>query len=118
MDYPDLPELPIYGFAPDLGGLLGFMITFVLPLLAALFMKRSWSTGTKGVILLALAAVKVIVEAWLMAINKGVAFDFVPIVYTTVLNFVIAVAVYFGLWRGTQVQQSALRSGVTDSRPL
>lgn len=118
MDYPDLGELPVYGFSPDLGGLLGFVITFVLPLIAALLMKRSWSTGVKGTILLMLAAVKVIVEAGLMAVNKGVAFDFIPIVYTTALNFVIAVAVHFGLWRGTRIQESAIRSGVTDGRPV
>lgn len=116
MDYSDLPVIPVYGFAPNAGGLLGLIITFVLPIVAAFFMKQSWSAGTKGLILLALAAVKSIVEAWLMAYNTGVDFDFVPLVYTVVVNFIIAVAVHFGLWRGTNVQVSAIRSGVTDGR--
>lgn len=113
-EYPDLPELPLYGFAPNAGGLLGLIITFVLPIIAALLMKRSWSAGKKGVVLLALTAAKSIVEAWLMAVNTGVDFDVIPTIYTVVVNFIIAVAVHFGLWRGTSVQQSALSSGVRD----
>jgi hypothetical protein len=114
MEYPDLPEIPVYGFAPNVGGLLGFLITIVLPLLAALLMKASWGTGTKGVILLALSAVKSIIEAWLMSVNTNVDFDFVPLVYTVGLNFIIAVAVHFGLWRGTAPQRAAIHSGITD----
>lgn len=112
--YPDLPEIQVYGFAPDAGGLIGLLITLVLPLLVGLLSKQSWGTGTKGAILLGLAAVKTVLEAWLMATNKGVAFDFVPIVYTTLINFVIAVAVHFGLLRNTPVQRKAQNAGITD----
>lgn len=115
MEYPNLPEIPVYGFAPDLGGLLGLVLAVILPLIAGLLMKQSRPAGTKGTILLLLAAVKVIIEAWLMSNNTGVAFEFVPIVYTTIVNFLIAVAMHFGLWRGTAIQRAAITSGVTDS---
>ncbi len=116
-EYPTLPELPVYGFAPDLGGLLGLVITFLLPLAVAFMTKHSWSAGKKGTVLLLLAAIKSIFEAWLMATNKGVAFDFVPTVYTTVVNFLIAVAVHFGLYRGTSLQRGLATSGVKDETP-
>ncbi len=117
MEYPDLPELPLYGFAPNLGGLLGLIITFVLPLATAFLTKQSWGTGKKGTVLLALAALKSIFEAWLMSANTGLDFDFVPTVYTTVINFMIAVAVHFGLYRGTPLQRAAAASGVKDANP-
>lgn len=113
-EYPDLPELPLYGFAPNLGGLVGLLITFVLPLLVAVLTRQSWGAGKKGAVLLALAALKSILEAWLMAANTGVSFEFVPTVYTTVINFMIAVAVHFGLYRGTPLQRAAAARGVTD----
>lgn len=112
MEYTDLPEMPVYGFAPDLGGLLNLVITFVLPLIAALLMKRTWSTGAKGTILLAVSAIKSIIVAWLAAVNTAADFEWIPILYTTVVTFVIAVAVHFGFWKGTSVQQSAINSGV------
>jgi hypothetical protein len=114
MEYPDLPELPLYGFSPDLGGLLGLLVTFVLPLAVGVLTKQSWGTGTKGTVLLLLSAIKSIVEAWLMAVNTGVDFEFVPTVYTTVVNFMIAVALYFGWYRGTPIQRAAAGAGVTD----
>ena len=116
MEYTDLPEIPIYGFAPDAGGLLGLLLTVILPLIAGLLMKQSWGTGTKGAILLILAAVKVTIEAALMANNKGVDFEFIPVVYTVAINFAIAVAAHFGLWKNTAPQKAAINSGITDHR--
>lgn len=117
MEYPDLPELPLYGFAPNAGGLVGLVITFILPLVTAFLTRQSWGVGKKGTVLLALAAIKSIFEAWLMAANTGVDFDFVPTVYTTVVNFMIATAVHFGLYRGTPLQRAAAAAGVKDPNP-
>lgn len=112
-----IPALPVYGFRPDLGGLLGLILTVVLPLLAGLLMKRSWNAATKGTVLLALAAIKTLVEGYLQAVNTGVHLDGVALTITTVVNFVIAVALHFGLWRGSGIQQAAIDSGVRDPRP-
>ncbi len=110
----ELPNLPGYLFEPSLGGLISTVLTFLLPLLAAILMRQSWGTGLKGTVLLLLAAVKVFLEAWIAAINSGVNFNFTVVLYGVVLNFLVAVAMHFGLWRGTSVQQALMNSGNTD----
>lgn len=107
----DLPELPTYMFELSLPGVLSTLITMVLPLLAGLVMRPAWSSGAKAVTLLGLSAVKALLEAWLAAVNAGIAFDWVKIGYSLLLTFLVAVAMHFGLWRGTGVQQAALRVG-------
>jgi hypothetical protein len=106
------PTLPTYLFEPSLAGVLSLALTVLLPLGAALLMRSNWSAFRKGLVLLALAAVKTFLEAWVGAANSGEAFDFATTAYTVVINFGIAVAAYFGLLKGTDTQQAALRSGV------
>jgi hypothetical protein len=113
-----LPELPTYLFAPSIVGLLSLLLTAVLPLLAGLLMKQSWSAAQKGTVLLILAAVKTYAEAWLAAADAGLAFNHVTTIYAIVVNFGIAVASYFGLLKGTAVQQAAITHGVKDSRTI
>jgi len=112
MDSIILPELPTYLFAPNLAGVLSLILTVLLPLGAALLMKQSWSTTAKGMVLLALAAVKAFAEAWLAATVSGVTFNAAEVGYAVVVNWGIAVAAYFGLLKDTDVQQSAIRAGV------
>lgn len=103
----DLPPLPVYGFAPNLGGLLSLAITIVLPILVGLVTKRSTGAGVKAVLLLVLAAVNAVLSAWLQSVNTAAVFDWIPVVYTTAVNFLIAVAMHFGLWRPTGVADAA-----------
>ncbi|MBF9135338.1 hypothetical protein I0C86_41545 [Plantactinospora sp. S1510] len=110
----DLPALPVYGFRADAGGLLSLAITILLPILVGLITRRSTSAGTKAVLLLTLAAVKVILEAWLQAANTAATFEWIPVVYTTAVNLAIAVAVHFGLYRPTGATDAAQRSLVAD----
>lgn len=110
----EVPELPAYGFTPDLGGLLSVIITVLLPIFVGLVTRSSTSSALKGVLLLGVAAVKVVVEAWLQAENTGVDFEFVPVVVSVLINFVIAVAVHYGLWKPTGVTAAAQRTLVTD----
>lgn len=114
MDSIILPELPTYLFAPNLPGVLSLILTVLLPLAAALLMRQSWSTTAKGMVLLGLAAVKAFAEAWLVAVDASVAFNFAEVGYAVAVNWGIAVAAYFGLLKGTGVQRSALQSGVKD----
>lgn len=110
------PELPTYLFAPTLGGLLSLIVQIVLPLLAALLMKASWSTSAKGVVLLAASALKSFVEAWLAAIDANTAFDLRGAAINTLVVWGIAVGIHFGFLRGTSVQRAAISSGVSDGR--
>ncbi len=111
------PELPTYTGVPTLAGLLSLAVTFLLPVIAALFMRTTWSPFARGLVLLAVAAVKVFLEAFLVAADAGVDFNFVTAAYTVVVQFTMAVVVHFGLLRGTDLQQAALRGGVVKGTP-
>ena len=54
MDSVVFPELPTYLFEPSLYGVLSTLLTVVLPLLAALLMRSTWSAFRKGLVLLGL----------------------------------------------------------------
>lgn len=110
----DVPTLPVYGFTPNLGGLLSLAITIVLPILVGLATRRSTSAGAKAVLLLALAAVKTVLEAWLQAENTAATFEWVAVAYTTAINFGIAVALHFGLFKPTGVADAAQNTAVKD----
>ena len=110
----DVPTLPVYGFEPNLGGLLSLAITIALPILVGLVTRRSTSAGVKAVLLLALAAVKTVLEAWLQAANTSVDFVWIPVAYTTAINFLIAVALHFGLFKPTGMAGAAQDSLVRD----
>lgn len=115
MTSDDIPALPVYGFDPQsLSGLLSLAITVLLPLLVGLLTKRSTSPGTRAVLLLAFAAVKSFLEAWLQAANTAVDFAFVPVAISVVVNFAIAVIAHFGFWSPTGVSGAAQDSMVKD----
>lgn len=114
MDSIVFPALPTYLFEPSLAGFLSLIVTILLPLAAALLMKSRWSAFQKGLVLLFLATAKAFVEAWLGATSAGESFDLWRVLYADVINFGIAVAAYFGLYRDTAVQQAAINSGVKD----
>ena len=109
------PQLPTYLGEPSLAGLLSLLVTFILPLIAALFMRAGWSTTTKGLVLLAVAVVKAYLEAWLGATQNDVTFNFVAAAYSTLVTFAMAVVAYFGVLKNSSVQQAAIRGGVVPS---
>lgn len=111
MDSIIFPELPTYVGEPSLAGLLSLAVTVLLPIIAALFMKSSWSAFRKGLVLFVLAAIKAYVEAWLGAVTSGEDFHFVNAAYSTVVQFVLAVVAYIGLLKNTAPQQAALAGG-------
>jgi hypothetical protein len=118
MDSIVFPALPTYLFEPSLAGVLSLLLTVVLPLLGALLMKSRWSAFRKGLVLLALAAVKAFLEAWIGATESGEGFDLAETVYSVLINFGLAVIVYVGLLRDTVWIRSAQASGpIRDSGP-
>jgi hypothetical protein len=118
MDSVVFPQLPTYLFEPSLAGVLSLAVTFLLPLLAALLMKSSWSTVAKGLVLLALATLKAFLEAWLGATNSGEHFDLWRTLYADLVNFGLAVIFYFGILRNTATQQAALNGGPVNDRTI
>lgn len=112
-----MTDLPIYGFRPDLGGLLGLAVTVLLPLAVGLVTTRATGAGVKAALLLFLAAVKSVLEAWLQAINTSVDFDAIPVVYATAVSFGIAVAVHFGLFKPAGLAAAAQAVGARKPHP-
>jgi hypothetical protein len=113
------PALPTYLFEPSLAGVLSLVLTFLLPLLAALLMRSSWSALRKGLVLLALATIKAFLEAWLGAETSHEHFDLWRVLYADLVNFGLAVIFHFGLLRGSTTQRAALEGGpVNDRRPV
>ncbi|MFI5895596.1 hypothetical protein ACIA5D_36430 [Actinoplanes sp. NPDC051513] len=45
-------------------------------------------------------------------VESGEAFDFLRTAYTVLINFGVAVTFYFGILRGTDIQQASIRAGV------
>lgn len=117
MDNVILPELPTYVGAPNLAGLLSVLVTVFLPIIAALFMRTSWPAMRKGLVLLAVAAVKAFAEAWLGDLADDVQFNFVTTLYSVGVQFIIAIAMYFGIWRNTAIQRDAIAGGPVKSQP-
>lgn len=107
-------EQPLPVFDPSPIGLLTLALNFVLPLIVGLVTKQSWSSTVKGLILLFVAFVKTVLVAWLVALTNGVPFNLPAVLYTTLFNFAIAVAAYFGLLKDTQIAKGAQNAGVKD----
>lgn len=97
----NLPELPVYSFAPNAGGLFSMILTLLLPLLVSIITTQVTSPRAKGLLLLLLVAIKTTVEAIVSNGNDYINFGWVPFLMNLVLNFVLAVAMYFGLWKPT-----------------
>lgn len=96
-----LPELPVYAFQPNWGGLLSMVLTLVLPLAVAVITTRVTSSRVKGVLLLLVVAVKTLTEALIANNNDVINFAWVPFLMNLVLNFTLAVMAHMGFWKPT-----------------
>lgn len=103
-----------YVFQPDLGGLLSLILTILLPIIVALVTKRSQPAAVKSLLLLLLAALSTFIQAWVGALSAGTPFVWTVVAYNVIVNFVIAVAVHFGLWKPTGTTDTAQDSLIAD----
>lgn len=112
-----IPELPVYAFAPNWGGLASLVLTVLLPIVVGIVTRPSTSAQIKALLLLALAVVKTFADAFLAAANAGVEFHPVPVLMNILINFAVAVAVHYGLWKPTGVAPAVAASvGPQDGR--
>lgn len=100
----DLPTLPTYMFEANLRGLLSLVLTVLMPIVVGLLTKPSTPSQVKALGLLALSAVKAVVEA---VMAGGANFNLTTTVYTVGINFAIAVVMYYGLLKPTGVAGAA-----------
>lgn len=82
----------------------GLVITFILPLLVGLVTTRVTHPGTKAVVLLALAAA----DSFIVELAAGgPGWNAGNALVLTLVNFTLAVATHFGLWKPTGVARRA-----------
>lgn len=96
-----LPELPIYLFQPNFGGLLSMILTVVLPLGVAVITTRVTSSNVKAILLLIVVAIKTLVEALISNGSDYINFGWIPFLMNLILNLALAVIMYFGVWKPT-----------------
>lgn len=114
MEETPLPELPIYAFQPNWGGLLSLILTVILPLAVAVITTRITSSRTKGMLLLLVVAVKTTVEALIANGNDVINFAWIPFLMNMAINFGVAAIFHFGLWKPTGASRTIQENvGVT-----
>lgn len=96
-----LPELPIYAFQPNFGGLLSMILTVVLPLAVAVITTRVTASRVKTILLLIIVTVKTLVEALISNGADYINFGWIPVLMNLIINFAIACVIHLGLWKPT-----------------
>lgn len=96
-----LPELPVYSFQPNWGGLFSLILTVALPLLVAVITTRVTSAKVKTILLIIVVAIKTTVEALVSNGNDVVNFAWIPFLMNIVFNLVLAIVIHLGVWKPT-----------------
>lgn len=98
--------------------LISLLISFVIPLLVGLVTKWSTNPTLKALLLLLFASVNALLTQILVNLNDHAAFSWKVLLLNAVLNFVVAVAAHFGLWKPTNTTAKAQSSLVKDKPPI
>ena len=103
-----LPVLPGYVFEPTWQGLVSLALTLLLPVLVGLLATRSWSAAAKGLLLIGLAGVKAVGEAFIAG-----EFGW-TVVYSIVASVLLAVAAHFGFYRAARSDGGSVATWAID----
>ena len=98
-------------FTPDLPLILWLLIAVILPILVGLVTTKETSPARKAIFLALLALVAGLLSELLAAIQAGVTYDLFTGLVQGLATFLIAVAVYYGLWKPTGVTSAAQAVG-------
>jgi hypothetical protein len=91
---------------------LNVVVSVALPLLVGLLTKQSWNRNLKAVLLLAVAALSAGITD---LITAGTFDNWKTILGQTAINWLVAVAVHYHLWKPTGVSETVADIGVTDT---
>lgn len=97
----------------DLYQWLNVVVSLFLPLLVGLLTKASWNRNLKAVLLLLIAAVSAGVT---QLITDGSFDNWKTILGQTAINWLIAVATHFHVWKPTGAASTVAEIGVHDSQ--
>jgi peptidoglycan/LPS O-acetylase OafA/YrhL len=87
--------------------LVSVIVSVFLPILVALVTKRTERPRVRAILLLVLNAISAALNSWLIA---PAGFDWSQAIFNTIVQFVIGVAMLYGLWKPTGVSDAAKRS--------
>lgn len=93
---------------------LNIVVSLFLPLLVGVVTKASWNSNLKAVLLLLVAALSAGVTD---LITAGSLQGWKLILEQTAINWLVAVATHFHLWKPTGVAAQVAQVGVTDTTP-
>jgi hypothetical protein len=91
---------------------LNLVVSLLLPLLVGLLTKQSWNSNLKAVLLLAVAALS---AGLTDLITAGTLEGWKLLLGQTAINWLVAVATHYHLWKPTGVSETVAEIGVTDS---
>jgi type III secretory pathway component EscV len=97
----NLPNLPVYAFQANWGGLLSLILTVLLPLAVAVITTRVTSARAKFLWLLLVVAVKTTVEALIANNNDVINFAWIPFLMNLIINVLLAGMAHFIAWKPT-----------------
>lgn len=88
-------------FHPTALQVVQLLIAVVLPLLVGLVTTRTTSAGLKAVLLAALSAVSALLTSLAAAIETNQPYDLAAALFATVMTFLVAVGMHFGIYKPT-----------------
>lgn len=103
--------------ALDTATIIGLIIQVLLPLLVGLVTKLSTHPGLKSLLLLVFTAANSYFVEWAGLLNTHTKFDWRGYLITVVINFVISVAVHYGLLKPSGATNVVQMSLVKDRTP-
>ena len=95
----------------DLYEWLNVAVSLLLPLLVGLLTKASWNRNLKAVLLLLIAAVS---AGLTQVILDGSLDNWKLILQQTIINWLVAVATHYHVWKPTGVAATVAETGVRD----
>ena len=87
--------------------LLTLIIGTVLPIVVGLVTSRVTSSAAKAWLLAGLTLVTTILQALLVATQAGIPFELGAILIAAIQQFIVSVAIYYGLWKPTGIAGAA-----------
>jgi hypothetical protein len=84
-----------------------FVVAVLLPILVALVNRVNASPRIRSLTLLVFTCISGILNSWLVAPN---GFDWSQAIFNWIIQFIIGVAVLYGLWKPIGVSDAAKRS--------
>lgn len=86
--------------------ILTLIVGTVMPILVALVTTRVTSGAIKAWLLAAFTLVSTVLQALLLATQSGIPFELGAIFVSALTQFIISVAIYYGLWKPTGIAGS------------